>query len=100
MKKRKFEIEVWFFLVVLIIMVAIVLLSGCSSRNAKVILPDGTEVHYNMAEILQDKRIAEIEIDLKTGTLHVKKFDSSTSPVVADIIRAIYEAGVLAGTMK
>ncbi len=84
----------------MLLLISIVLFGGCSTRNAKVILADKTEIHYNMGEILRDKQIAEIEIDLKTGTLKVIKFEDVTSPVFEDFLKMIWDAGFLAGAMK
>ena len=98
MRNKENFIEI--YLVVIIVLLAAILLSSCSTRNAKVILADKTEIHYNMGEILRDKQIAEIEIDLKTGTLKVIKFEDVTSPVFEDFLKMIWDAGFLAGAMK
>ncbi len=104
MKKRKGEIDTGALLcaiiVVFLIWAGITLLTGCSTRTALYVTPNGTQVEYQVVNFLRDDTLGGASFNPTTGAFEVNQWNTATSPIVADIIRAIYEAGFLAGTAQ
>ena len=86
---------------IMLVCIAGLLISGCTSRFAQVVKKDGTELMYETHRWFTDEQLENVTFvfDKETGnySIAIKGYNSETSPVVTSILKAVYEAGKTAG---
>ena len=89
--------------IIFAIILALVMLftGGCSERLLELERPDGTILRVKLNDHFSDKEIGNVraEVDPATGVwkVEIENYNTKTSPIISDMLKTIYEAGLKAG---